>query len=233
MNHSSQDRPAPPSPAPSQAVSSSPAPSQAVSSSPAASGEVASGEGASGEVAAGEVTASGVAINLQPAPAQADLASPAPASKGKGLSRSQYVIELADGLSHIADQLHERILREIRSHAGNSVPERVRDAMRKLLDDDMELRQRANSLYADAAAYVIHGLDQPQTRLLALTADAAHKIRRIGVIAEVTGLVGGLLLLAGAVASGKPTPVVLALEKIQLHSTALDALHPEPPTAAA
>lgn len=227
MNHSPQDKPGFPAPAPSQAVSSSPAASGDV-----ASGNVASGEVGSGGVAAGEVAAGSVASNLQPAPAQAGLASPAPASQGKGLSRTQYVIELADSLSQVADQLHERILREIRSYAGNSVPERVQDAMRKLLDDEMVLRQRANSLYADAAAYVIHGLDQPQSRLLALTADAAHKIRRIGVIAEVTGLVGGLLLLAGAVASGKPTPVALALEKIQLHSTALDALHPEPPTAA-
>lgn len=149
-----------------------------------------------------------------------------------GLSSMQQVVELADGLSIIADRLHERILREIRSYDGRGVPVQVQDAMRRLLDDEMVLRQRANTLYADAAAFVIQGLDQPQGRLVALTAAAAEKIRRIGVIGEVTGLVGGLLSLAGAVASGQPTPIVLALEKIQLHSTTLDALTPTPPTAA-
>ena len=151
----------------------------------------------------------------------------------RGLSSMQHVVELADGLSTVADRLHERILREIRSYDGRSVPNQVQDAMRSLLDDEMVLRQRANTLYADAAAFVIQGLDQPQGRLVALTADAAEKIRRIGVIGEVTSLVGGLLSLAGAVATGQPTPIVLALEKIDHHSTLLDTLTPSPPTATA
>lgn len=155
------------------------------------------------------------------------------AGDGGGLSSMQQVVELADGLSTIADRLHERILREIRSYDDRGVPVPVQDAMRRLLDDEMVLRQRANTLYADAAAFVIQGLGQPQSRLNALTAAAAEKIRRIGVIGEVTGLVGGLLSLAGAVAAGQPTPIVLAIEKIQLHSTTLDALTPTPPTAAA
>lgn len=150
-----------------------------------------------------------------------------------GLSSMQHVVELADGLSTVADRLHERILREIRSYDGRSVPSPVQHAMRGLLDDEMVLRQRANTLYADAAAFVIQGLGQPQGRLVALTADAAEKIRRIGVIGEVTSLVGGLLSLAGAVATGQPTPIALAIEKIHYHSSALDALTPTPPTATA
>lgn len=165
-----------------------------------------------------------------PAKARNDAVKTAPGAGG-GLSSMQQVVELADGLSTIADRLHERILREIRSYDDRGVPAPVQDAMRRLLDDEMVLRQRANTLYADAAAFVIQGLDQPQSRLNALTAAAAEKIRRIGVIGEVTGLVGGLLSLAGAVTTGHPTPIVLALEKIQLHSTTLDAL--TPPTAAA
>lgn len=165
-----------------------------------------------------------------PAKARDDAVKTAPGAGG-GLSSMQQVVELADGLSTIADRLHERILREIRSYDDRGVPAPVQDAMRRLLDDEMVLRQRANTLYADAAAFVIQGLDLPQSRLNALTAAAAEKIRRIGVIGEVTGLVGGLLSLAGAVTTGHPTPIVLALEKIQLHSTTLDAL--TPPTAAA
>lgn len=173
----------------------------------------------------------GTAAPQQASPAEPGAAA-APATQEKSLSRTQHVVELADGLSHIADQLHERIMREIRSYDGRRVPTQVQDTMRQLFDDEMVLRQRANSLYADAAAFVIQGLDQPQSRLVALTADAAKKIRRIAVIAEMTGLVGGLLQLAGAVASGKPTPVALALEKLRLHATALDALKPPPTTSA-
>jgi len=173
------------------------------------------------------------ALAAPPANARGDAARTAHGVGAGGLSSMQQVVELADGLSTIADRLHERILREIRSYDGRGVPVQVQDAMRRLLDDEMALRQRANTLYADAAAFVIQGLDQPQSRVNALTAAAAEKIRRIGVIGEVTGLVGGLLSLAGAVATGQPTPIVLAIEKIQLHSTTLDALTPTPPTAAA
>ena len=173
------------------------------------------------------------ALAAPPANARGDAARTAHGVGAGGLSSMQQVVELADGLSTIADRLHERILREIRSYDGRGVPVQVQDAMRRLLDDEMALRQRANTLYADAAAFVIQGLDQPQSRVNALTAAAAEKIRRIGVIGEVTGLVGSLLSLAGAVATGQPTPIVLAIEKIQLHSTTLDALTPTPPTAAA
>ncbi len=171
------------------------------------------------------------AASAQAAPPAKDAAAKTAHGAGGGLSSMQQVVELADGLSTIADRLHERILREIRNYDDRGVPAPVQDAMRRLLDDEMVLRQRANTLYADAAAFVIQGLDQPQSRVNALTAAAAEKIRRIGVIGEVTGLVGGLLSLAGAVAAGQPTPIALALEKIQLHSTTLDAL--TPPTAAA
>ena len=151
-------------------------------------------------------------------------------AEGAALSGMPQVIELADELSAFADQLHERIMAEIRSHGGRSVPDHVRDAMRALFDDEMLLRQRANSLYADAAAFVIRDLGQPQSKLVGLTKDAARKIRRIGVIGEAAGLVGGLLSLAGAAMAGQPAGVVLALDKIRLHNDALQVLLP--PTAA-
>lgn len=170
------------------------------------------------------------APQLEPA-ASADHA--ATRSRGDALSGMPQVIELADELSAFADQLHQRIMAEIHSHGGGSVPDRVQDAMRALLDDEMLLRQRANSLYADAAAFVIRDLGQAQSKLVGLTRDAAQKIRRIGVIGEATGLVGGLLSLAGAAVAGQPAGVVLALDKIRLHNDALQLLSPTPPTAAA
>lgn len=149
-------------------------------------------------------------------------------ASGDALSGMQQVIELADGLSEVADRLRERVLEEINRHDSGSVPDDIQAAMRILFDDEMLLRQRANTLYADAAAHVIAGLGQPQAHLVALTADAARKIRRIGRIAEATSLVGGVLALAGAVASGQAGAVLPALEKIRFHSAALDALAPPP-----
>lgn len=175
------------------------------------------------------------ATDAPPAGAERAMPAPAPAARsataaanpdGSGLSSQHHVIALADNLSAIADRLHERIRREIDAYGGAAVPPAVQATMRALVDDELLLRQRANGLYADAAAHVIVGLGQPQGRLMALTAAAAEKIRRIGVVGEVTSLVGGVLSLAGAVASGQPTPIALALEKIELHATALDALNP-------
>lgn len=149
------------------------------------------------------------------------------------LSTMPQVIELADELSAFADHLHERIMADIRSHADRTVPESTRDAMRALFDDEMLLRQRANSLYADAAAFVMRDLGRPQGQLIALTRDAAQKIRRIGIIGEATGLVGGLLSLAGATMAGQPAGIVLALDKIRLHTDALKVLSPTAPAASA
>lgn len=186
--------------------------------------------------------ATGTSTSLQPdasvetQPQQAETAAPSVAptnQQDQALSGMPQVIELADELSTFADHLHERIMAEIRSHGGRAVPDHVQDAMRALLDDEMMLRQRANSLYADAAAFVIRDLGQPQSKLIGLTKDAARKIRRIGVIGEATGLVGGLLSLAGAAMAGQPAGVVLALDKIRLHNDALQVLSPTPPTAAA
>lgn len=157
--------------------------------------------------------------------------SPAPvrrSASGDALAGVQQVVELADGLSEVADRLRERLLEEIDRHHGASVPDEAQAAIRALFDDEMLLRQRANTLYANAVAHVIAGLGQPQAHLVALTADAAGKIRRVGRIAEATSLVGGVLALAGAVASGQPAPVLLALEQIRLHNAAFDALAPPP-----
>ena len=152
----------------------------------------------------------------------------APDASRNGLSSPDHIVELADALSLCADQIHERVMKEIRSYQGRPVPEKVQATSRALLDDEVLLRQRANSLYADAATFVVKGLGKPQAHLAKLTADAAEKIRRIGMIGEVTGLVGGLLALAGAVATGQPVPVLMALEKVEKHAKAASALAPKP-----
>ncbi|SFB92585.1 hypothetical protein [Massilia yuzhufengensis] len=155
-------------------------------------------------------------------------AAPAPAPAAAALSSPAHIIELADQLSACADQIHERVMKEIRSYQGGPVPEGVQATARALLEDETLMRQRANSLYADAAAFIVKGLGKPQAQLARLTADAAEKIRKIAVIGEATGLVGGLLTLAGAAITGQPMPLLAAIEKVEKHSKALGALKPKP-----
>lgn len=148
-----------------------------------------------------------------------------------GLANPDQIVELADQLSACADQIHERVMREIRAYGGKPVPEKVQATARALLEDEVLLRQRANSLYADAATFIVKALGKPQAQLVKLTADAAEKIRRIGVIGEVTGLVAGLLALAGAAATGQAAPVLLALDKVHKQVKAIEALAPKKPAA--
>ncbi|WP_229422973.1 hypothetical protein [Telluria aromaticivorans] len=161
------------------------------------------------------------------------IADAAPAAgTGSGLATPDQIVELADQLSACADQIHERVMREIRAYAGGPVPDKVQATARALLEDEVLLRQRANGLYADAATFIVRALGKPQAQLVKLTTDAAEKIRRIGVIGEVTSLVGGLLALAGAAATGQAVPVLVALEKIHKQVKAIEALAPKPPAKA-
>jgi hypothetical protein len=171
-----------------------------------------------------------VVPDTPPAPQQAatglDVAG---TTRANALSNMQYVVDLADSVVRIANDLHERILLEIADYHGRTMPDAQKALMRALTDDELLLRQYAHALYANAATCVIHGLAQPQHRLIQLTTDAAEKIRRIGVIGEVTGLVGGILLLVGSIAKGQFSQVGAALEKIQLHNAALKTLKPGSP----
>ena len=161
-----------------------------------------------------------------PAPAKAALA---PAAAQGGLASVPQIVELADQLSACADQLHERIMRDIRAYDGGIVPAHVQATARALLEDELVLRQRANGLYADAATYVVKSLGKSQQGVVALTTAAAEKIRKIALIGDVTGLVAGLLQLAGAAATGQAASVITALDKIYTNIKAIEAHQPAKP----
>jgi hypothetical protein len=170
-----------------------------------------------------ESEAASADVPKAPAPAPAAKAAPAPASANGGLASVPQIVELADQLSACADQLHERIMRDIRAYDGGIVPAHVQATARALLEDELVLRQRANGLYADAATYVVKSLGKSQQGVVALTTAAAEKIRKIALIGDITGLVGGLLQLAGAAATGQAASVITALDKINTHMKAIDA----------
>jgi hypothetical protein len=165
-------------------------------------------------------------------PAGAAFPAPRPAGTPNGLASVPQIVELADQLSACADQLHERIMRDIRAYGGGPVPDKIQAAARALLEDELLLRQRANGLYADAATYIVKSLGKSQQGIVALTTAAAEKIRRIALIGDVTGLVAGLLSLAGAAATGQAVPIIMALDKIHTQMKAIDAHKAPPPKPA-
>jgi hypothetical protein len=144
-----------------------------------------------------------------------------------GLSTVAQIEALADQLSACADTLHARILQDLRGRGG--ADDQAQAAARALLDDELQLRQRANALYVDAARLVVTALGKEQQHVAALTLAATEQIRKIGVIANVTGLVGSLLQLAGAAATGNAAPIVLALEKVGKQVKALSAVTAKKP----
>lgn len=131
-----------------------------------------------------------------------------------GLASVAQIEALADQLTACADELHKRIMKDIHGHNGGPVSEADQAIARALLEDEQLLRQRANGLYADAATYTVQSLGQSQQQIVKLTADAAEKIRKISKIGNAASLVGGLLLLAGAVATGQAVTIVKAIEKV-------------------
>ena len=142
------------------------------------------------------------------------------------LSSAADIEALADQLSASADELHTRVMAEVRKHKGAQVSEAEKTLARAMLDDEVLLRQRANALYADAATLVVTSLAASQAQVMQLAVEAAEKIRKISRIADVAGLVGGLLSLAGAAATGQAAPIIVAIERLSKHIKIVNASAP-------
>jgi hypothetical protein len=153
-------------------------------------------------------------------------AAPTPA---EALAGARQVEELADRLSACADSIHERVMRDIWRRQGGPVPEQEQVLARALLDAEIELRQRADRLYVDAAACIVGALGRPQAQLVKLTADAAARIGQIVRIGDGITLVARLLGLAAAAATGQAAPILLALDRLKAQ---VDTMAPQDPPAA-
>ncbi|NYE61029.1 hypothetical protein FHW58_002181 [Duganella sp. 1224] len=129
---------------------------------------------------------------------------------------------LADHLSASADALHRRLMRALRQPAADgALPGITQATAQALFDDEVALRQRANSLYLQAALLAAAGLGPQQQQLLDLTARAQDKIDRIDRLKDLVDLAAELLTLGAAVATGKPDQVLKPLEKLKQHIEAL------------
>jgi hypothetical protein len=133
---------------------------------------------------------------------------------------------LADSLSACADALHARLMRAIRRlPPDGKTPELTgisQGLAQALFENEVSLRQRANSLYLDAAVLAAAGLGGHQQKMLELTARAQEKIRKIDRVKDLIDLSAELLSLGAAVATGKPDHLLSPLEKLKHH---IDALH--------
>ena len=130
---------------------------------------------------------------------------------------------LADSLSACADVLHTRLMRAIRKQPPEGgLPGISEGAAQALFENEVALRQRANSLYLDAARLAASGLGGAQQQMLDLTARAQEKIRKIDRLKDLIDLTAELLSLGAAVAAGKPEHIVAPLEKLKHH---IEALH--------
>jgi hypothetical protein len=172
----------------------------------------------------------------QPAPKQEAAQKPAapaapPPSPAEALATAKQVEELADKLSACADSIHERVMRDIRrsqdQHHGE-VPEAEQSVARALLDAEVELRQRADRLYLDAATCIVSSLGRSQQHLVGLAADAAKKIQTITRIGDGITLVARLLGFAAAAATGQVLPILAAADLLRAQLDVV-AVHEAPP----
>lgn len=129
---------------------------------------------------------------------------------------------LADQFSACANALHRRLMRAIRKPAPDGgIPGISQAVAQALFENEVALRQRANSLYLEAAVLAGAGLEGQQQQLLELTAKAQHAVDHIERLKDLIDLAAELLALGAAVATGKPDKVLQPLENLKHHIEAL------------
>jgi hypothetical protein len=129
---------------------------------------------------------------------------------------------LADSLSASADELHQRIMRAIRQQQqlqGNNGKDGpaplTQGAAQALFENEVALRQQANSLYVDAASHSLEGMGVTLPELLRLAAEARATIRRIDRVKDLAGISADLLAVAAAIAAARPEHLAAPLENLK------------------
>lgn len=100
-------------------------------------------------------------------------------------------------------------------------------AAQALFENEVALRQRANSLYVDAAVLAAAGLGAPQRVLLDLVAVARRRIRHANMLKDIIGITADMLGLAAAIAAGKPEHLPGVVESIKERYAQLRELRAE------
>lgn len=133
------------------------------------------------------------------------------------LATVKQIAELADRLTQSADGIHERLIKAIKNNEVDPPTAQL------IFQDEALLRQRANSLYIDAANCIVADLADSQKSVLALIDTANGKMAKIKAIAQFIDLIADLLVLAAAAYAAKPGPIVAALKEVKQDVDGLQA----------
>jgi hypothetical protein len=131
------------------------------------------------------------------------------------LANKEQVEALADNITECADSIRVRLKKAIKNK------EIDQSAAQSIFQDEAILRQRANSLYIDAANRVVVDLAESQKSVMALIDTAKNTIRTIEDLARFIDLIADLLVLAAAVYAAKPAPILAALKEVKADIDAL------------
>lgn len=125
------------------------------------------------------------------------------------LANQKQVEALADNITGCADSIHNRLMKAITNKEIDQY------TAQSIFQDEAMLRQRANSLYIDAANCVVDGLAETQKSIIGLIDTANEKIKTIKKIASFIDLIADLLVLAAAAYAAKPAPILAALKEVK------------------
>lgn len=132
------------------------------------------------------------------------------------LSNAAEVETLANEFTTCANEIHSRLMDAIKN---KEIDQATAQA---IFQDETILRQRANSLYLDAANCIVKDLKTSQAELLGVVDDAKKAMATIKKIAQFIDLTADILMLVAAAYAAKPAPIVAALKEVK---TDLDALN--------
>ncbi len=125
------------------------------------------------------------------------------------LENAKEIEELADFLTQCADCVHERLIKAVAAKEVNRVEAYA------IFADEIGLRQRADSLYLEAAKCIVRGLEIAQKELIGVVGTANEAIRNIERTRAFIDLVADVLTLAAAACAAKPGPILAALEEVK------------------
>ncbi|HDU8490404.1 hypothetical protein [Aeromonas hydrophila] len=133
-----------------------------------------------------------------------------------GLSKKVQVEEFADSITGSADAIHQRLISAIENK------EVEQNTANLIFQNEVMLRQGANSLYIDAINCIVNELAESQKDIINLIETASNKIENIKKISSFIDLIADLLVLVSAAYAAKPAPILAALREVKEDIDALD-----------
>ena len=125
------------------------------------------------------------------------------------LANQEQVEALADNITKCADSIHDRLKKAIKNKEIDQY------TAQSIFQDEATMRQRAGSLYIDAAKCVVEDLAESQKSVMTLIDTAKETIKTIENIARFIDLIADLLVLAAAAYAAKPAPILAALKEVK------------------